>query len=243
MALIKPNAMKKTFLFILLLNNLFTYAQNGFFLQPIVGIGAGGGSYTDINHNEYKTKLVPVYDAQLGIGYQFSHLMINTGIGYMRTGLRYIDVGLSYTMYATVYYNHLVVPVAFGYRFHNGKKSFITPILGVDLTYNYSGRQTAYTQAGVNWNKTMPISEPFFKSVYRPNTWFGVVQLKFDHSLTSRLNIMFMPTINYMFSNMQNYYQSKPQYPNQHNYAVLLNMGIKYTFTKSHKEEKSIQQK
>jgi hypothetical protein len=209
----------------------FAFSQNGFFLQPLAGIGAGNVK----NSYNPDTKNVLVFDGGVNIGYATGRFMFCTGLGYLRTGS---SVDITYTgalgnPLATskfyTYFNHIAVPLTAAYKFKAGKKLSILPAIGAAISYNISARQTVieYTQE----NKVEPMPSAQFNEYYNPLSVFGIVNVGFDYKLSPGLILTCTPTFDYMVTNMFSG-PDNGQTTTQHNYTLLLNMGVKWYFAR-----------
>jgi hypothetical protein len=74
--------MKKLLLTLCCASSISSFAQDGFSLQPQVGIGLG----TRYVHGYKDFKCAFIFDGILGMVYQHKHLVLNTGIGFLKTG-------------------------------------------------------------------------------------------------------------------------------------------------------------
>ena len=224
--------MRKFILFILCLSCIPAFAQDGLFLQPTIGIGVGKVKYSEDAPFPIKFTLIP--SVQIGIGYQFSHVVLSTGLGYMQTGfaqkITYTDyVGnVVGTGYLNLHYNHLVVPVTVGYKLNGGKKFSVTPVIGTEITYNISGREVT---SGYGPKQNTKIPNDQFKKGIEPISVFGLIQLNLDFLIADRLSIVCTPKFDYMVTNML---KDSPHIA-QHCYTFLLNAGIKWSLAKSPK--------
>src|ERR1017187_7545274 len=90
--------MKKLILIACLFCGLNTSAQNGFFLQPEIGVGISNTNAKFSTMNIPGTYSWPptsifTYDCQLGVGYNFSHWAISSGVYYLRSGYKWHYTG------------------------------------------------------------------------------------------------------------------------------------------------------
>ena len=211
------------------------FGQDGFFLQPVIGAGITNikrvGAYNQTgNGNDIS------FDGGILAGYRAGRWIYSTGLVYLRTGTKLpitiVDglgnpIGSSSIIYR---FSHLMLPVTAGRSFRMSKRLSLTPSAGVGISYNISESEK---NSLYNVTTHMPASE--FNNAYHQFGFFGLVQAELAYKVSKAVSITCAPSFDYMLTNM-----AKPPdfiQPNyvQHNYALLLNVGIRY---QPHRKEK-----
>jgi hypothetical protein len=235
--------MKKLFITLLSLCSVASFAQNGFFLQPEIGTGFSNTSWRPSSSvSSYDgQKSVFSYQGQVDIGYKAGKWQFITGFGYLRTGVKLSQGTIAdFNNYALVFFEnasftqlyaaeitdynpHYVIPVKIGYEVHRfSKKLSLTPLIGAEFTNNLP-RTFVFTGS----QKEKESKDDF---TYNCNKYgvTGLVQLNFDYRINNRYDLSFGPSAHYMFT-------SELNFKDQHDYAVLMNLGLKWSF-KSRKQ-------
>jgi hypothetical protein len=221
--------MKRTLLAVFCFLSFFNcFAQTGWFLQPMVGAGAGKAVYKDSFRYPYKTSFVPTYSMRLNVGYQYSHIMLSAGAGVLRTGFAYLNYNYSSHHFTDYFFNHLIIPLSVGYKLSSSGRWSFMPVAGPEITYNYSARISAINVSNEPNYKTVKIPSYFFDNYYQKISLFGVLQTNFDYLVAPRLEFVLTPEFNWAITSQQIFQVSHPQFPRQHDYCFLLNVGIKW---------------
>lgn len=222
--------MKKILLLILSLSSLTAFGQNGFFLQPLAGIGVGNIKTTHIPPGSFKYKFAPTYELQFGIGYQYKNLIVTGALGYKQSvycaAITFTDgLGALLGTHDVRYgFNHISLPVTIGYRIKAGEHLWISPVAGVTATCNYSGRSIVSVSAtGIPTMGKTDNSQ--FKTYYKPISTWATMRINMDIAVNSRMALTLAPSFDYMVTGINKYssFNSK-----QHNYTIILNAGIKW---------------
>ncbi len=218
---------KKVILAVFSLCSFPALAQQNFFLQPVLGIGMGKTTPLQSLSSKQKTQFTLLYNAQIGIGYESGRFVLNTGLGYTQTGLaldfQYTD-GLGEPIgdgSLSIHYNNLVVPFTAGYKFLMGKKSSVSPLVGAELSYLFSGTSV---QSGFGAIHRQKINAAEIKREFQPIGLTGIVQLNFVFKVTDRISIVVAPGFDYLLTNMNKAETGQ----SLHTYAIRLNGGIKW---------------
>lgn len=239
--------MKKLLFIVLCCCSSYVFGQKGFFLLPEAGIGFTNARMPGIAKIYGVTQLSSItsMQGQLGIGYKTGRWQFTSGIGYLRTGMRVRGSELvlrrDLLIYATfpenfiapwmvkadikAYNPHITVPVKIGYeayRFNN--KLTVTPAIGAELAYNtrrtFTHAMPAYIERETR--------NSFNYNCNRLGV-IGLVQVNLEYKLNKRCDLVAGPSFRYMFSSMLNYTQ-------EHDYAVLMNVGVRYNFRQHSKK-------
>ncbi len=228
--------MKYTLLVTLCFISITTKAQTGFFLQPVAGIGAANVRHVDYTGQTHRDDYDINFDAGALAGYQRGKWIFTTGLLYLRTGSKTPftltdpygnPTGKSWFQYR---YSHLVLPLEVGRIFIIGKKLTLTPSAGLGLTYNTSG----VIKADIG-NKVIDIPVAGLNSYKNGTGCYALAQAELAWPITSKLAITCAPAYNYMLTRMI-FQQSSPDAVWDHDYSLLLNIGIKWHFAKSGKD-------
>ena len=235
----------KTFLFTLFcFCGTVSLAQNGFFLQPEIGAGVSNSTFEPFSPAGYPEQLnVFGYQGQVDLGYRAGNWQFISGIGYLRTGVTIAQgsVGIFYgtagegTSIETLapekvtdFNPHLVVPVKIGYRaIRFSKKLSFTPFVGAEFLYNMPrtfvvGSVSNNTKSEESKYKE---SQQEFDGVGNRFGVAGLVQLCFEYQLNDRYDITAGPSLHYMLT-------SELNFAPEQDYAVLMNVGLKWNFRK-----------
>jgi hypothetical protein len=231
--------LKKYLLLILCLCSAASYAQNGFFLQPEIGAG--------FSNTIWKPGIYPQqvsifsYRAGMDIGYKTGKWQFITGLAYLRTGVKVLSGTIYYfenneyllpiitpPENITDYNPHILVPLKIGYevlRFSD--KLSLTALLGAEISYNI--QRTFLTQVTVMpgtypVNKDVESRQDFNRSGNNSGT-MGLAQVNLEYKLNNRVSLTGGPSFQYMFSSMLNF-------RNEYDYALLMNIGLKWNFKK-----------
>ena len=220
--------MKKILLLLACFGSMTLYGQNGFSLEPQVGVGISNVKTS----GPADPHSVSVFDGLLGVGYRYNHFVVSSGIGYLRTGYK---VNITFTdalgnpistVGAYTYFNHLVVPVSVGRELELSKQLSLVPTVGASVSYNMSARETTFDMNGRAYMKHVPSEE--FDNSYKPLSVFAKLQIGVDYKLSTRMSMTLAPVVNYMLSNIAVQHSGAPVKEVQNNYAFLLNAGVKW---------------
>jgi hypothetical protein len=229
--------MRYTLLLVLGMISLSSFAQQGFFLQPTAGIGMANARIKDYTYPYTSTSvaLVPLkpavaFDVQATVGYQYKHLLLATGLGYMQSGyaedITYTSVLGNPIGNGSVkqYIEHIALPMSIGYRIGNGRFSFV-PVVSNIFTRNYRAREVATDLTGNRISRTAPIhsNDGFYKAY---SVW-ARVQTDFVYMISPRLAVMLSPSVTYMLTNLEHHYVGL-KYPTYHDYNLCISGGLKW---------------
>ncbi len=221
--------MKKTLSFVFCLSVFSSFAQQGVFLQPTIGVGLGNVKYKQPSGEPFKSQFAVVHNEVIGIGYQFKRLFLNTGLGYNRSGFTQeyyyttSENGPSGLAHTTQFFNQVIMPLLAGYRF--GNKCHISPVAGAAITYNYSATIVEADYFKTIWH----LENNEFKSQYKPISVLAVVGLNIEYPVSARLGIVLAPKADYMVTEIfKRSYTSSSMHP----YSFMLNAGIKWNLAK-----------
>lgn len=231
--------MKKVlFLSCLSLCSISAFCQSSIFLQPVAGIGAANVNHVYYTGQATSDDYAINFDGGLLGGFYTGKWVFSTGLLYLRTGSKVPvaltdplgnPAGTSYLHYRLA---HFVLPFTAGRAFAISKKVSVTPSAGIGLSYNISAsfkddidHRIFRIQPGVSNN--------YENSV----TCYGLFQAEFAWRMSSAFDLTCAPAFNYMLNRMF-LPQFSPDVVYQHDYSLLLNLGIKWHFAKKEKPVK-----
>ena len=209
-------------------------AQNGFYLQPEIGIGSSNVSAHDNmilgryeNEGRYS---IGVLDCELGIGYRIGHLEINSGIFFLQSG--FYEHTLSGYMFmtdtkTTQYYNHIALPVIADFRIRPGKRFSIAPGIGYEISHNYSDNKTTDQDGVVTKQK---LTGAAFTNLYQVTSAWWIIRLGAGYKLNKRMGIVAGVELHDMLTSIL----AEGYNPAAFQYSVILslNAGITWNFGK-----------
>lgn len=198
--------MKKLMLVVFCFYWIASPAQNGFYLQPQLGVGSSGvlahdnlklGTYQDEGRSS-----VSVADAELGIGYRLNRLELSSGIFFLRSG--YFEHTLSGYSFltdtrTTQYYKHISLPAIASYRFLFGKRFSVAPGFGYEISYNYADQKTM-DQNGTVSKETLTGSA--FTSQYQGVSLWALVRVGLEYKLGKTVQLVAGPELHDMLTSM-----------------------------------------
>lgn len=228
--------MKKILLTALCLFSIASFAQNGYFLQPIVGVGTGNINYKGSDNHMTSSNYALTFNTGIVAGYQAGSWRFNTGLVYLRTGatqpITMTDaLGNPIGTYNVHYrYSHLVLPVMAGRTFRKAKKLSFTSSVGVGFSYNIGTSEESDFE-----NNIIQMSSSRFNNEYHRFSCFGLLQAELDYRISSLLSISCAPAFEYMLTNMTKNADSYYGYKEYH-YTLLLNIGMKWQLPKKEKQ-------
>ena len=211
--------MKRVLLCCLCFVSISAFAQNGFFLEPGIGLGVTNvrtSSPPDPYPFQYgavgwynRTNVIFSYNPSLLIGYKHKGWTLTTGISFLKTGykedqLYFIDLGTNEPNdKITEFYYHIMVPLIFSEQFNIGKHFFIRPGFGFALSYNTTAIEKVeetgvYYYAGAG--KNQPLTRDEFDKVYFRFIGWEILRLQAGYKVNDRLNIIAGPEYQFMLS-------------------------------------------
>jgi hypothetical protein len=145
-----------------------SHAQNGFYLAPHIGAGISQvkpsvAESPFIKGNASRSWIL-CFNAEVGIGYRYKNLRIQSGIQYLTSGFQLDNIhihqdpdpGSFYFLGGDDYwkftYNHLAVPLNVGYAISR-KRLSVVPYLGILVSYNL-GAKSIMTMNNAEYKKT-----------------------------------------------------------------------------------------
>ena len=223
------------------------FAQNGFFLQPEIGTGAGNSRLISRwpspgNHGIAEYTIFS-YQATLELGYRTRKWEFVTGLGYFRTGYdgpftggticetnvpgqgligstrEYPPLGSSVT-----YNPHIILPIKAGYQLLLNKRLALTPYLGAEFAYNMPRVYKSFGQQSMQ----------DFKSSCQQYGVFGLAQLNFEYKITNRIEFTTGLSFHYELTSLVREHDNMPG-QKEFDYSMLANLGLRYNF--KHKEQ------
>jgi hypothetical protein len=185
---------------------------------------------------------IPSLQTQVNIGYTHRHMQLETGLGYLVTGVSFISNGGGGCMPGpnpnnrnkntnpikyTITNPHIAIPVIISYSSNGKSKLSLSPGIGMEALYNFKGKMTTNAQADQSMNVTH----------YDYNNFGAAILVKCDvqYKLSNCLSVWVSPSYQNMLSslitnipgdNMSRVYDR----------AFLLNTGVKYNLQHSKKQ-------
>jgi hypothetical protein len=211
------------------------FAQDSWYVQPCVGFGISNLKQNIVPSGNYKPVLA--FDAAIGVGYRRGALEFASGVSFMRTGARtpltFEDAnGMAlFTSDFHFYFYHAVIPLTVGYRVLIADKFTFLPRVGVDITYNTGAKETLVGYPGTDSGKLVSIPSAMFDASFHRFSVFGMVQAGLAYKVSPKIEITGGPSFQYMLTNMFKTQPSAPLSPVQHNYALLMDAGLRWYFT------------
>ena len=231
----------KKFLFIscLILCSISVIAQTALYLQPVAGIGVANVNHVSYTGQSTADDYAINFDGGLLGGIYAGKWVFSTGLLYLRTGSKLpvllVDAlgnpaGTTYLHYRL---DHFVVPLMAGREFTIGKKLSLTPSAGIGASYNISASFKDDFD-----HRVTQVSPGSFNTYSNHFSCYGLVQAALAWRISSTVDFTCTPTFNYMINRMK-----LPQYNEdvvyQHDYSLLLNMGIKWHIGKMQKPDQT----
>lgn len=239
--------MRKFLLVILCACGTPSFAQTGFFIQPELGIGISNTNWQYLSPGS-NTGQKNIFSDEFVIkaGYQNDRWELTTGIGYLNTGYKINtyngfvpgvlqeysvphawpvpDLYGKYSMHDP----HIIMPFEVGYKIHLNSKLVFTPSVGVTAMYNL--QRHIVTNVPLSSYKE-PSQD--FETYCNQYSLSGTAQFSFEYALTKKIVLVAGPSAQYMLTpemkkTLFGFYA--PQY----DYAFLMNIGLKYCFSKKH---------
>ncbi len=222
---------------VFILSCAIAMAQDGYYVKAGFGAGTSSSSFKVLpgiapgNHSNIFSE-----QTQLNFGYSLGNLQLETGIGFLITGLNY-TIGAGGTggcvvgpnSYAppvtanqgiyTIKNPHLTVPAIVSYTLNNRKKVSVSPGIGLEALYNFKGKMTT----------TNNVDGSSEKVDYNYNNLGAAVVLKFDiqYRLCEHLSIWCSPSYQNMISSLTTKVQGDAM-SRIYDRAFLINAGLKY---------------
>jgi len=229
--------MKKLIITILCFCSITSFAQDGFFLQPIIGAGFTNMKHNDDNDHMTSGDYAFTFDGGVRAGYQAGKWRFNTGLGYLRTGTKIPitltdalgnPIGTSYIRYR---YSHLVLPITVGRTFSMTRKLSLTPSAGPEFSYNISS-----TEKDDFDGRVVHMSSSQFNGYYQRLSCFGLLEAALDYRVSPGLSLSLTPSFDYMLTNFAKTEDGAPFTTKEHPYVLLLNAGVKWAFAGKEKQ-------
>jgi cellobiose-specific phosphotransferase system component IIB len=217
--------------------SVHSFAQNGFYLTPYVGAGIGNAqmNYPNPKYVRLPTKKeIFTYRAGLQAGYKKGHLRFEAGVQYGTSGYRYTDQYFLAPLPDSIYiggekivYNHLSVPIRFGYEFNIAKHLKFLPYLGIAPSYNL-GATEIISITGKETVKTKLTKEEFDDSYRRISFWANA-SARLEYDCSNRYSVFVGPSVEYMLTDfVKALHNIPPEYvPSQRNYNVHIEVGAR----------------
>lgn len=220
----------------LILSCTSAFAQDGYFVRAGFGIGTSSSSFNLLpghpagNHTNIFSE-----QTQLNIGYTQGNLVVETGIGYLLTGLNYsigaggggcvigpnpngTPVTANQGIY-TIRNPHITVPAIVSYTLNNKKKVSVSPGLGIEALYNLKGKMSTTNQSD-NGSEKMEYS-------YNNLGAAAVVKLDIQFKMWEHLSLWCCPSYQNMISSLTTKVQGDAM-SRIYDRAFLINAGVKY---------------
>ena len=224
-------AMKFFLTVFLIILSTIVYAQKGFYIKPVIGVGISDIDYGRKYRDAYKPDDVSglAYKIMIMTGYQFSRWKLETGLGYLSVkngynNLIFIDpyTGAmpTTTAYADVRYvsSYLIIPVQVAYSAPINKKFDVQPQLGLSLNYNFNTKASG-SEFEMSGKKKLDYETINLK--YKTTELVGNAGIMLNYKLTKKMAISAGPSLIYFIANTENMAIYKSTL-----YCVMLDAGI-----------------
>jgi opacity protein-like surface antigen len=238
--------MRKFLLIALCACSTVSFAQTGFFIQPQIGGGIANTNWQYFSPTQNRDQK-NIFSDEFAIkaGYQNEKWSFTAGIGYLNTGYQMNSysvftpgVSQEYPLHAwpepniagkySMHDPHIILPLEVGYKIYLNPKLFFTPSIGAAAMYNL--QRHIITNVPLS-NYEEPLQD--FKTYCNQYSLLGIMQFNFEYTLTHKAILLVGPSVQYMLtSEMKN--SENSLYGSQYDYAFLINIGIKYCFSKKH---------
>jgi len=216
-------------------------AQNGFFLQPAVGIGITNTTskiaYENLDMIWTKPLAnVVTINPSLSLGYQHKNWVVEIGVSYLETGYKehykYAEF-TSIEVINTELYTHYLVPVTVSYQFGLGHNFYVNPGIGIAVSYNASVRETGQqNDLSNNINKyDYTLSATTFDFNFNRTSLWAIAHATLAYDLNGRWSITAGPEIQYTLTDLaKSGSPAADQHPALKNYALTGNAGVIWRF-------------
>lgn len=218
------------------------YAQNGLFIAPFAGAGAGSTHSNLYNQDAFfiydvqKPTLTSTYTAGITVGYRLNKWELTTGVAYLQSGFaqRY-DMGdfiLEHVKH-TEHETHIVIPVVADRRFHLTGRSYLSAGIGAALYQNIGAKyKDDISLDGVTNTATTrhTYTADEFNDRYHKTSLSGIGRVRYMYQLSPKLNIFAGPEFQYMLTSILKTTDYFDHY--QHNYVVNMNLGVQLNLGK-----------
>jgi hypothetical protein len=217
----------------------FATAQDGYFVKAGVGAGSANSSFSVLpgrvkdNHQS-----VLAEQGQLTIGRNFGKWQVETGIGYLQTGLSFVlgpggtggcvvgpnsnpvIASQKNSVKYTIVDPHMVVPLTVSRSLSTGKKFSVSPGAGIEALYNFKSKMAA---AGLSDGSGMSMD-------YKTNDLAAAFLLKIDiqYNICSHMSVWVSPSYQKMFTSLTTNVPGDNM-SRIYDRALLISAGIKYS--------------
>jgi len=204
-------------------------AQDHFYLSASSGLSLAN-LHNNMNYTDPVTQgSVATYNINLGVGYQYKHWRLQTGIQYLETGykLGHMDInpitGIGFWSENDDYritFRHLGIPLQLGYVINLGNGFTLVPEIGALTTYNFNARSEIKIVNGGENSHTWTGDD--FKNRYRTISLWGNAGAHLEYKLNNTFSVMAGPSVQYMLTNF-----AVPDGIKEHNYDFNFDIGFK----------------
>ncbi len=223
-------------------------AQDGYYIKAGGGTGVSSSTFSVFSGDAYNSSNnIRSNQAQVSIGYNKGNLQLETGIGYLRTGVTFVnaigeplcggmvppvqtptskDSGAVHGttnvigVRYTISNTHIVVPVMIGYVMKMGKKVDVVPGIGVETLLNFKGKLSA----------DQPASQDVENSInYHYNPVAAMLALKIDvqYHISKQWGVWVSPSAHNMLSSLTTAVPGDAM-SRQYYHALLFSAGVRY---------------
>ncbi|RYE11976.1 MAG: hypothetical protein EOP51_32360 [Sphingobacteriales bacterium] len=216
-----------------------SFAQNGFYLSPSVGIGMGNGDFSreDNSFNRVTHPATFVYHGKLIIGYEFNNWRLQTGIQYFNSKYKikgalfssdFDPTGNATSANSVIQnsYKHIGIPLQLGYVLGSDRKLSVVPYVGIIAAYNFRNFTDQVSVSGAAIQKRKWEADVFNPNFNGMSIW-GTAAVHLEYKLSKRISIIAGPSSQYMISNFRNNPSGTVYQSTQHNYTLSLDAGVK----------------
>ena len=231
-------------LFAVILSGSCVMAQDSYFMNAGFGAGVSASSFKVFSADAYNNHRNIFSDQfQLNLGYAHGSLQVETGVGYLRTGVSFVKAAnepLCGTpnpnptiepVYQgpdakyTIRNPHVTIPLIVSYAVHLGKKISLDPGAGVEVAFNIPGTITS-DQSG----SQVPL---IINYKYHAMSDLALVKCDVQYKLCEHMSVWISPSYQQMFTSLTQKVQGDYM-SNTYDHAFLLNVGVRYNFQHLH---------
>lgn len=218
---------------------LNAWGQKGLYLKPSAGIGFGNvrENSNTTGYPSLQKVNVAALNVTAGIGYQVKKWRFESGIGYLRSGVRrdmysssvysrnypLVDTTTSHT-----YFHHIIIPLRIAYQLRMNRKLSLYPTLGGAVSFNMGWTEKAKFSAYGSYDFKQ--TDMFFPYPLRPITLLGEAQLNASYKVSKNIDIFGGPALQYMINPMVKTTDpfGNPLKADQYPYTIMINAGLNW---------------
>ncbi len=220
-------------------------AQDGYYVKAGVGAGSANSAFSilpDMHPANHQSVLAE--QGQLNIGRNFGKWQIESGIGYLQTGLSFVlgpggtggcvagpnqnpvIASQKNSVKYTIVDPHVAVPLTISRSYNAGKKYSVSPGAGFEALYNFKSKMAT---SGLSDGSTVSMD-------YKNNDMAAALLLKIDfqYKICSHMSVWLSPSYQKMITSLTVNVPGDPM-SRIYDRALLFNAGIKCDLHCCHK--------